>query len=138
MGVDVGLRSVAHIADIALAMQQEPRARPTSFVEAAKFVATHCWEYWFDYPPFQKFQHLEAFYIDEHEAMSCLPFSGAARDVVGAVNGIPYSTFVQGMIEGAMRACGWPVIVNFSAADEQGLQQYQILPLRLPALPQAV
>jgi len=164
MGVDVGMRTVAHISNVAIVREpssgtSDPtasiggggpqpqhlvnRIRPSTFLEAAKFVATHCWEYWFDHAPQQKFQHLEAFYIDEYESLSCFPFSstvggGGGGANGGTVNGIQYSTFVQGMIEGAMRACGWPVLVNFSQADDQGLQQYQILPLRLPAVPQAI
>jgi hypothetical protein len=145
MGVDVGMRSVAHISDIAIlpgvggaatagggTAAGTERTRPATFVDAARFIASHCWEYWFDHPPAQKFQHLEAFYIDEYENMSCFPFSGP--DGAGAVNGVAFNTFVQGMVEGAMRACGYPVVVNFSSADAEGLQQWQILPLKLPAL----
>jgi hypothetical protein len=141
MGVDVGMRSVAHIADIAYLPgigggaaaaagnpAAEVRSRPASFADAAKFIASHCWEYWFDHAPANRFLHLESFYIDEYEGMACLPFGGTG------VNGIPFSTFVCGIIEGAMRALGYPCIAQYSAADADGLQQYQLLPLKMPTI----
>lgn len=139
MGVDVGARSVGHISDIAILPgvggggggasapgSSGDRMRPATFVDAAKFIANHCWQYWFDHAPYQQFQHLEAFYIDEYEGLSIMPFAGTTT-----VNGCQASTFVCGIIEGGMRAMGFHVVVNFSAADENGLQQFQILPLKL-------